>query len=316
MASGTVHSFRPLGTEVGISWLDPEGAAVVDTVAATLGAYPATMALGGAISIEVRVHEETAIDPGWPVVRAVPDADGIVVRCGSSVVDVRHGTSTVMVELARSLVGIPDAVRLLVEAAYTSIQVAHGRLHAVHSALVVRDGVGLLLRGPSGAGKSTLTYASVRRGMTMVSDDWIYAPAARPVTSVAGYPWRLMLTEPAAARFPELAGAPLVPHTSAEGWKVPVVPPPAQRCVEHEVHAVVLLDPSTELSLEHADVADARARFWDAALDDERLRLDTAWVDDLLSRPTFVLRRGTSPDDAAALLDDLAATFPTWRTTS
>jgi hypothetical protein len=316
MSTAMARSFRPFGTEVRLTWLDPDGASIADVVAPTLGSYPATMALGGSIEIELRLHDDTAADPGWPVVRATPDADGIVVRCGTSMVDVRHGTSSVTVDLARSLVAIPDAVRLLLEAAHTSVQVAHGRLHAVHSALVVRDGVGLLLRGPSGAGKSTLTYACVRRGMTMVSDDWVYAPAGRPVGLVAGYPWRLMLTQESAARFPELAGAPLVPHTSAEGWKVPFVPPEAQRRVEHEVHAVVLLDPSADLSLDTGDVADARTRFWDAALDDERLRLDTSWVDDLLSRPTFVLRRGTSPGAAAALLDELAISAPTWRTTS
>ena len=54
--------------------------------------------------------------------------------------------------LPRSLCEVPDALGLLAEAVFTSLHVQAGRLHAVHSPLVERDGVGLLLRGPSGAG--------------------------------------------------------------------------------------------------------------------------------------------------------------------
>jgi energy-coupling factor transporter ATP-binding protein EcfA2 len=225
------------------------------------------------------------------------------------VIDQAEAVATIT--LSESLAAITDAVRLFAEAAFTSVHVAQRRLHAVHSALVVHAGAGLLLRGPSGAGKSTLTYSCLRAGMHMVSDDWVYAPAGRPVAEFAGYPWRMMMTREAAARFPELADVELVPHTSAEGWKVPVVPPADQRHATHRVDAVVLLDPSSELELRRAEPEEALQRFWDASLPVEREHLDPTWVDDLLSRPTHVLHRGTSPDAAARLLQELAERCPT-----
>ncbi len=279
----------------------------VELIAGTLGAYPDHLDVGGELHVTMRRHDDTAADPGWPAVTAEHLADGIVVRCGSSTATVDHRSSTAVLDLADSFLGIADAVRLFAEAAFTSVHVAARRLHAVHSALVVHDGVGLLLRGPSGAGKSTITYACLRRGMSMASDDWVYAPAGRPVDEVAGYPWRMMLTAPAAARFPELADIELVPHTSAEGWKVPVVPHVDRRHVTHAIDAVVLLDPDPDLQMRRVDAAEARQRFWDASLPIERDRLDAEWVDDLLARPTYVLQRGPSPDDAAAAIAQLAS---------
>lgn len=288
----------------------------VDLIAGTLGAYPDHLDVGGELQVTMRRHDDTAADPGWPEVTAEHLADGIVVRCGSSTATVDHASSTAVLDLADSFLGITDAVRLFAEAAFTSVHVAARRLHAVHSALVVHEGVGLLLRGPSGAGKSTITYACLRQGMSMSSDDWVYAPAGRPVAEVAGYPWRMMLTAPAAARFPELAGIDLVPHTSAEGWKVPVVPPVERRHVTHAIDAVVLLDPDPDLQLRRADEDEARRRFWDASLPVERDRLDREWVDDLLARPTFVLQRGASPDDAATALAQLASELARTRVTT
>ncbi len=286
--------------------VDSDDAVALESIAGTLGAYPDRLGIGGAMQLRLSVHTDTAADPGWPVVTAERLPGGMVVRCGSSSATVDHAMSTAELDLAESFVTISDAVRLFAEAAFTSVHVAHGRLHAIHGALVVHAGIGLLLRGPSGAGKSTITYACLRRGMAMASDDWLYAPAGRPVNEVAGYPWRMMLTEAAAARFPELGGAELVPHTSAEGWKLPVVPPTDRRHVTHAIDAVVLLDPDPSLELRAVDVDEARRRFWEASLPVERDHLDPAWVDDLLTRPTFVLHRGPSPDDAASALEQLA----------
>ena len=98
-----------------------------------------------------------------------------MVTCGSSHATVWYADGTAEMSLAEDLLQIPDAVRMFVEAAFTSVHVHHGRLVAVHSALVSRGGIGVMLRGPSGAGKSTLTYACLRRGMSITSDDWSYA---------------------------------------------------------------------------------------------------------------------------------------------
>ncbi len=298
----------PLGSTLTIS---SDSGAVLEALEGTLCQYPSTLAIGGSLHLDVRVVADTAGDPGWPAVHADFEPGVMTVRCGSSRAVVHQHDGRAELVLAESLVRITDGVRLFAEAAFTSVHVAQGRLHAVHSALVAADGVGLLLRGPSGAGKSTLTYACLRRGMSMVSDDWVYAAAGRRVDVLAGYPWRMMLTQEAALRFPELAGVELVPHTSAEGWKMPIVPPADRRVAEHRVDAVVLLDADAHLSLEPIDRDEARQRFWDASLPIERDHLPHDFVDGLLDRPTYVLRRGTSPDDAAALLQELATRCPT-----
>jgi len=301
-------TFSPMGSSLVVRCAHD---GVVDAIAGTLGAYPDSMNIGGHLQLSVEVVPDVPGDPGWPEVTAEHGDDTLVVRCGNSVavVDQREGTASI--RLSHSLAGITDAVRLLAEAAFTSVHVAQRRLHAVHSALVAHDGTGLLLRGPSGAGKSTLTYSCLRRGMHVVSDDWVYAPAERPVDELAGYPWRMMMTREAAQRFPELADVPLVPHTSAEGWKVPVVPPAHQRHATHRVDAVVLLDPGSTLELRRAEPEEAQRRFWEASLPVEREHLDPSWVDDLLTRPAFVLHRGTSPEAAARLLEELATRCPT-----
>lgn len=308
MRPSTSVSYRPMGSSLVLHCDDQR---VVLAVAGTLGSYPGTLGIGGSLELHVTVVPDGPGDPGWPHVTAEHGDGRMVVRCGSSTAVVDQVAGTATITISDSLADIADAVRLFAEAAFTSVHVAQRRLHAVHSALVARNGVGLLLRGPSGAGKSTLTYSCLRRGMDMVSDDWVYAPAGAAVTEFAGYPWRMMMTREAAERFPELAGIELVPHTSAERWKVPVVPPVQQRHATHRVDAVVLLDPSPELELRPAGPEEALRRFWDASLPVERDHLDAAWVDDLLSRPTYVLHRGTSPEDAARLLEELATRCPT-----
>jgi hypothetical protein len=86
--------------------------------------------------------------------------------------------------------------------------------------------------------------------------------------------------------------------------------------VTHAIDAVVLLDPDPDLQLRWADEDEARRRFWDASLPVERDRLDREWVDDLLARPTFVLQRGASPDDAATALAQLASELARTRVTT
>jgi hypothetical protein len=293
----------PLGSELTISC---NAVAVLDALDGTLCQYPQELAIGGALHLDITVVPDGEGDPGWPHVTAEFADGAMTVRCGSSTAVVHQCEGRAELVLAESLSTITDAVRLFAEAAFTNVHVAQGRLHAVHSALVAHDGTGLLLRGPSGAGKSTITYSCLRRGMAVVSDDWVYAAAGRRADVLAGYPWRMMLTQEAAQRFPELAGIQLVPHTSAEGWKMPIVPPEDRRFPTHAVHAVVLLDADTTLSLEPIDRAEARQRFWDASLPVERDGLPDEFVEGLLDRPTYVLRRGSSPDDAAALLQELA----------
>jgi hypothetical protein len=81
---------------------------------------------------------------------------------------------------------------------------------SLHAACLARGDEGVLLAGPTGSGKSTLTLALLRAGLQFVSDDVIFlerVPAGG--VRVLGFPDAVGVTADTAARFPELAGAPL-----------------------------------------------------------------------------------------------------------
>ena len=295
--------YRPMGVELRLVAPRP---AVMDAVDAGLGRYPTDLGVTGSLVVRTVLHQDEIGDPAWPTVAAHDGPDELVVRCGSAVANLRYATGEVTLDLPASMLGVPDALRLFVESAFTASVVRGRELHAVHSALVARHGVGLLLRGPSGAGKSTLTYSCLRRGLQVCSDDWVYAAAKLPPGRFAGYPWRMLMTEDAARRFPELAGSGTVPHPAAEGRKVPVVPPVEQQLATAHATAVVMLDPSPSLALEPISVDEALERFWSPALPTEREHLPEDWVRALLDRPVYVLRRGTDPAEAAQALIRLA----------
>lgn len=298
----TTREYRPMGVALTVRSESPE---MVDAIEAGLARYP-EMGVGGALTIEVAVHDDGEGDPGWPTVRPADGPDRLHIRIGSSTAVLDHRRGIARLSLSRSLCATPDALRLLAESVFTAAGVRAGELHAVHSALVVHEGVGLVLRGASGAGKSTLTYGCLRSGMTVCSDDWIYAAARPPAGRFAGYPWRMLMTQDAATRFPELDGAATVPHPAAEGRKVPVHPPAEQQAVTAEAAAVVLLDPHPVLSLRPLAAMEASERFWAPALPTERDHLATAWVARLLDRPVYLLQRGTDPMAAVQALAELA----------
>lgn len=151
-----VREYRPMGVRLSVRSDAPEMVAAIE---AGLARYP-LMGVGGALSIEVVVHDDTVDDPGWPRVLPADGETELTVRIGSSTATLHYATATAHIDVAESLCAVPDALRLLAESVFTAASVRGGQLHAVHSALVVHEGVGLVLRGPSGAGKSTLTYVS------------------------------------------------------------------------------------------------------------------------------------------------------------
>ena len=295
----TIH---PFGVRLTIESDEPR---VIDAARFALARYPGDAGLGGDLTLVA-----TAL-PGrpaaWPKVAVAEHDDGIEVTCGGSTLRTFPGEGRCTLAIDDCLARVDDAVRMFVEAALWSPLIAGDRLRAVHSGLVSWRGAGLLLRGPSGAGKSTLTYACLRGGMEVVSDDWVYGVAGRRPDRLWGYPWRMWMTIDASARFAELAAVPPRPHPGADRMKVPVEPPPHRRRVAASVAAVVLIDRDGDLGLRQVDQGEATERFVQSALDSERGSLPAAWVDELLDRPCYVLRRGTSPDAAAELLRDLAA---------
>jgi hypothetical protein len=276
---------------------------------AALARYPSDARVPARASIELDVTTNDASvadhDVPWPNVDVVEGPEGIVVRCGLTTLRTETASGQCSLVVDRALLAVDDALRMFVEAAFWSPMIAGRTLHAVHSALVVVGGAGLLLRGQSGAGKSTLTYACLRRGMGVCSDDWVYGVAGRRPDRMFGYPWRMWMTPDAAARFPELAEAAPVPHPSVDRWKIPIIPPSARRRAAAELSAVVMLETHGDLGIDPLDHAAALERFSRSALDSERDSLPADWVQELLDRPCYVLRRGSSPDAAAEVLHDL-----------
>ncbi len=286
--------------------IDSDSDEVFDQVRAGLARYPSEPDIGGSLRIRVIVDDLLDSPSGWPAMTAQTTGDQLEVRCGQStmVVDRRAGEATIT--LAPAMLIEPDAIRLLVEGAFTSTSVFAGRLYAVHSGFVTSGGQGVVLRGVSGAGKSTLTYCCMRAGMGVVSDDWLYGSATHGPDLLTGYPWRLMMTTVAAAGFPELLDATVVAHPSDDRWKIPIVPPVDQQIVQHRVHAVVFIDADGDLSVDEIDGPQAAERFWESSLPTERETLAAEWVQRLLDRPRFVLHRGDSPIAAAEALQRLA----------
>jgi hypothetical protein len=286
--------------------VDSDSSELLEQIGVGLGRYPPSPHVGGSLRIVATVDDSLTDPSGWPAMTADIDGERLTVRCGQTTMVVDRIAGSATITLAPAMLEEPDALRLLAEGAFTGTHTHAGRLYAVHSALVVAGERGLVLRGVSGAGKSTLTYCCMRAGMGVVSDDWLYGSVADGPDVLTGYPWRMMMTTAAAERFPELAGAAIVAHPSDDHWKIPIVPPHGQQIVQHHVHAVVFIDPQGELSVDEIDPQQATDRFWASSLPTERETLAPQWVHRLLDRPTYVLHRGASPEDAAGALQRLA----------
>jgi hypothetical protein len=297
-----VETVHPFGTTVEITTDDERFVAAAHHA---MSRYPASAATRGTFVIRATSLSDAPADPAWPITE-MRERDGLVrLTCGSGrmLVDLNSGRGEV--RLPQSLIAIEDAARLFIEGAMWTWLIGTGRVRAVHAGMVGDDRRTALLRGASGAGKSTITYACMRAGMRIASDDWVYSATTRSSTELYGYPWRLFLVADAATRFDELRGRELVAHPGSDRWKLPVIPSPEQQLLSTDPDVVVFLDPASELSLRSVGKAEARQRFWSSALPSERERLGRRWIHRLLDKPCYVLQRGTNPDAAAALVATL-----------
>jgi len=75
----------------------------------------------------------------------------------------------------------------------------------VHAGCVARNGRGVMLCGEPGAGKSCLAYSCVKRGWTLISDDFSALLRDPRSNTVIGRPQRLRFRPAAFDLFPELA---------------------------------------------------------------------------------------------------------------
>ena len=80
----------------------------------------------------------------------------------------------------------------------------HLYIAIIHAACIARDGRGVILCGTSGAGKSCLTYACVKRGWTLIADDFCAPVRGRTDGIVIGRPEQIRFRPEATSLFPEL----------------------------------------------------------------------------------------------------------------
>ena len=308
MSAPLRRTLRLFGARVAV---EADDARVPAAASAALARYGWT----GDVTTGFRVQARTlpgSAESAWPRTSTIRTGPRVRFNCGRSWFEADPGTGSAELWLGEEVLAEPDAVRLALEGAVWSLLVGGGLVHPVHAGLVTGHGRAVLLRGASGAGKSTTTYACVRRGLRMVSDDFVYGAALGPPDVLWGYPWRMFLVPDAAARFPELAGVEVVAHPGSDRWKVPVEPAPARRRRSARVDAIVFLDAGPELRLEQLTTDEATARFWASALPSARQDIPEPFLRHLLARPSYVLSRGTDPDATAGVVDqllrDLAAT--------
>lgn len=304
-AGEAVHrTLHPYGATLHVSATDP---ALLGSLDHAVAFMPVDAGAAGHYELHITTHDDRAGDPAWPAVSIDDRPETLEVRCGSGTLMVDHAAASAVVDVPVSMAVVDDAVRCLVEGALSSLLIADRRLHAVHSGLVVApNGVGLALRGESGAGKSTLTYACLRAGFDVASDDWVYGVPGGPEGTLHGYPWRLFLLPDTQRFFPELADVAAVPHPSVDRWKLPIEPPRERQQASAHVDAIVLVSRDPFPGVRAVEAADAAERWWAAALPTERVNLPGAWVAGLLARPCFEIGRGQDPAVSADALARLA----------
>lgn len=182
----------------------------------------------------------------------------------------------------------------------------------LHAGCVARNGRGVLLCGDAGAGKSCLSYACVKRGWTLVSDDFSAVLRDTASSTVIGRPQRMRFRPEAFDLFPELAGldnsiTPFGKHMfDLRTGAIPGVQ--TARCSSAE--KIVFLDrrESTNPQLLPMDPEEALARFqydsryWDSPVSDEHEETIRA----LLSRGVYTLQYSDF-DGAIRILESLVS---------
>ncbi|HEV2690623.1 MAG TPA: hypothetical protein VGV35_18840 [Bryobacteraceae bacterium] len=86
-----------------------------------------------------------------------------------------------------------------------SMLLEHRALATIHSALIGRNGHGVMLCGDSTSGKSTLAYACARAGWTFVTDDGTYLVRKDPGRYAIGAHHTIRFRNDARRLFPELS---------------------------------------------------------------------------------------------------------------
>ncbi len=157
------------------------------------------------IDMRVIVHLDGPVPAGEPVYRAQGNLFNIVADSANfATCDVAKGYcfSCVTPAVASALY---FRNHMLETMAYFTLDYLY--ITILHAACVARNGRGVLLCGEPGAGKSCLAYACVKRGWTLLSDDFAALLRDPGTNVVIGRPQRMRFRPEAFDLFPELSAA-------------------------------------------------------------------------------------------------------------
>ena len=156
------------------------------------------------VRVRVTVRRRGAGPEAGPPRYRTPRPDLLLAATGESRgrVDARAREAGMLVTDA--LVADPDRFVAWMLEALTLALLSRLDRQPLHAAAVVRGGTTLLLAGPSGVGKSSLTYAAMRSGLRVLTEDTAFLQLAP--FRVWGMPGSVHLSAASARFFPELHG--------------------------------------------------------------------------------------------------------------
>lgn len=217
----TLHrTFRLAGDALRFETDDDRVLALADALFSTYG--PATSDTADPLVLRVLVHAPAEPVPTFakPMFRTHGHLFTVVLGPhDSGAADLLAGRAFAIVTPALVDVSWRLQQQVLAALALGMLGPARGYL-PMHAACLTKGGRSVLIHGPSGAGKSTFTYAAVRRGYQVVTEDSLHIGGAGE-PQVWGIPWQFQLLPDAIRFFPELEG--LEPRLKANGeWKLDV----------------------------------------------------------------------------------------------
>ena len=201
--------FYPLGFRLEIETNDRR---VLDCAEAGYGLFP----MGDeSAPLRLRAICVPGVAPGAHSYRAYRDMFTVVAGPDNFLVcDVERRTATGFFTAA--LLDDRETFREGFLDAFTCMTLQRHWLTPFHASCVVRDGVGICLAGGSGSGKSTLSYAALKAGYGLLSDNSVSVLNADVERGFRGNPSRLRLRPSACELFPELHGTPIGDQASGK----------------------------------------------------------------------------------------------------
>jgi hypothetical protein len=311
--AGLSEDVYPMGLRLHVETND---ARILQVARSSFGRYPTPANVGKLPDVTMRllVHD---VDDGLPASERARtlfrlSGDSFYVTAGRDAVmagDFARGT--VFGFLPPSLVADSEFIRQhFVESGFYLFLRSHGFV-GMHGAGLVKNGNAVMLRAQEGTGKSTLAFACIRRGYQLLGEDVVWVHWASQRQEWWGAPWTLNLLPDAARFFPALKDRETTVMPNGE-HKIVV---DLERIMPHA--AVVTTPPGILVFLErHAGAASGTVRVTPQEAFQRFINPlgepagpshvgYTTAAEQLLAKPSYVLRMGSDIESAVSALDTI-----------